>query len=74
MERKFGDMFLHKKDDPLCETPNKVLIEKWKDAIPQASALIQQYFDELKAWVVNQKTENELFRYNFSGIITTEET
>lgn len=74
MERKFGDMFLHKKDDLLCETPNKVLIEKWKDAIPQASALIQQYFDELKAWVVNQKTENELFRYNFSGIITTEET
>ena len=73
MERKFGDMFLHKKDDPLCETPNKTLTEKLKTAIPKASALIQAYFHNLKAWVKNKKSEHELFRYNFSGIITTEE-
>ena len=73
MERKFGDMFLHKKDDPLCETPNKVLIEKFKDAVPKASALIQEYFDKLQAWVKNKATENEILRYNFSGIITTED-
>ena len=73
MERKFGDMFLHKKDDPLCVEINVVLLEKFHTAIPQAAALIPQYFQNLQAWVENQKSENELLRYDFSGIITTEE-
>lgn len=73
MERKFGDMFLHKKDDPLCVEINVVLLEKFHTVIPQAAALIPQYFQNLQAWVENQKSENELLRYDFSGIITTEE-
>lgn len=72
MERKFGDMFLHKKDDPLCVETNAVLIEKFHAAIPQAAELLQQYFENLRVWVENQKSENELFRYDFSGIIKTE--
>jgi hypothetical protein len=66
MERKFGDMFLHKKDDPLCEEPNQVLIEKLYAAIPQAVALIPEFFE-------NGAQTNELFRYNFSGMIKTED-
>ena len=69
VERKFGDMFLHKKDDPLCEQINVDLFEKFQNAIPQASALIQAYFDNISAWVQTQQTNQDLFRYNFSGII-----
>ena len=72
MERKFGDMFLHKKDDPLCEEPNKALTEKFRGAISKASALIQAYFENARAWVQNKTSDNELFRYNFSGIIKEE--
>ena len=73
MERKFGDMFLHKKDDPLCVETNAVLLEKFRMAIPQATALVQEYFQNLHVWVEKNQSENELFRYDFSGIIKTEE-
>ncbi len=73
MEKKFGDMFLHKKDDPLCVEINEVLLGKFQDAIPQASALIQEYFENLRVWVEEKRTANKLFRYDFSGIIHTEE-
>ena len=72
-ERQFGDMFLHKKDDPLCAETNKVLMEKWQNAIPQAVTLIDNYFTHLPEWVENQKLDMELFRYDFSGIIKTED-
>lgn len=65
MERKFGDMFLHKKDDPLCKEINEVLYEKWQTGIPVAAAIIGEYFSDNNAG----KTESELFRYDFSGII-----
>ena len=73
MERQFGDMFLHKKDDPLCVETNQYLIDNFHSAIPKAAALIPQYFENMRVWVENGRTENELFRYDFSGIITTEE-
>lgn len=73
MERKFGDMFLHKKDDPLCVEPNQVLIEKWQNAIPQAAATIESFFTHLPEWVQTKKINLDLFRYNFSGIIKTED-
>jgi hypothetical protein len=73
MERKFGDMFLHKQDDPLCVEINQTLMEKFHSAIPQASALIQDYFHNIHAWVESQQSNQPLFRYNFSGIIQTEE-
>ena len=66
MERKFGDMFLHRKDDPLCKEINEVLYEKFQQALPSAKDLIEEFFTK-------ETLENELFRYNFSGIITTEE-
>jgi hypothetical protein len=73
MERKFGDMFLHKKDDPLCEEPNLVLTEKLDKAIPQAVALIPEFFENASSLIENGTLTNELFRYNFSGIIKTED-
>ncbi len=69
MDRKFGDMFLHKKDDPLCVEINEVLMQKWQDAVPQAAAIIEGYFGRLTEWIETQNVNMELFRYNFSGII-----
>ena len=63
MERKFGDMFLHKKDEPLCKQTNLDLIEKWQTGIPVAREIVETFFG------ADNPTQNELFRYNFSGII-----
>ena len=71
MERKFGDMFLHKKDDPLCVTPNKVLQEKFAEALPVASAIISAYFG--KGLDGNDPLFDKYFRYDFSGNLHTEE-
>lgn len=72
-ERQFGDMFLHKKDDPLCVEHNAVLWEKWQNAIPKAKEVIETYFERLTEWVQTKKINMELFRYNFGGIINTKE-
>ena len=63
MERAFGDMFLHRKDDPLCVEINEVLFEKWQAGIPVAVQIIQAFLN------ADEPTQNELFRCNFSGII-----
>ena len=73
MDKKFGDMFLHKKDDPLCEETNAELMKRFNSAVLQAAMLIQQYFDNLPAFVESQTIQHELFRYDFSGILKTEE-
>ena len=73
MDKKFGDMFLHKKDDPLCVETNAELIKRFNGAVLQAAMLIQQYFDNLPAFVESQTIQNELFRYDFSGILKTKE-
>ena len=51
---------------------NEVLFEKWQNAVPQATALIENYFGRLTEWIETQKIDIELFRYNFSGIIKEE--
>jgi hypothetical protein len=68
MERKFGDMFLHKKDDPLCVETNQVLVELWKEGIPKAAKLIQDYFENLPSFAQSGALQNELFRCDFGGI------
>ncbi len=72
MERKFGDMFVHKKDDPLCKEICEVLYEKFEKAIPLGASLIEEYFSALPTLVQTGKL-NEIFRYNYSGIKITEE-
>ncbi len=67
MERKFGDMFIHKKDDPRCAHHNLVLEEKLQNAIPVGANLIENYFSHLDELCKGRQNE-ELFRYNYSGI------
>ncbi len=73
MERQFGDMFIHKKDDPHFAPLLDTLKEQFISAIPKATKLIRQFFENLPAFLKTGKLDNELFRYNFSGIIPTEE-
>jgi len=72
MERKFGDMFIHKKDDPLCEEINQVLFGKFESAISIATAQINEYFSNLST-LLQKRQLDEIFRYNYSGIKITEE-
>ena len=69
MDRKFGDMFLHKKDDPLCVDANQVLVELWNEGIPMAVTLIKDYFENLHSFAQSGATQNELFRCDFSGMV-----
>ena len=73
MDKKFGDMFLHKKDDPLCVETNAELMKRFNGAVLQAAMIIPQYFENLRTSVENQTIQHELFRYDFSGILKTEE-
>ena len=66
MEHKFGDMFLHKKDDPACADWNEVLYRDYLTAIPKATALIEEYFSTLPTIVKNGEI-NEFFRNNYTG-------
>ncbi len=69
MERKFGDMFLHKKDDRLCETPNKVLFEKFDEAKRVATEIIGTYFQNLQLKTgLSSPLFDKYFRFDFSGI------
>ena len=67
-ERKFGDMFMHKKDDPRFAGMGETLYKKFEEAIPKASALIVEYFNGLPD-AVKSGLSNEIYRYNYSGII-----
>lgn len=68
MNKKFGDMFLHKKDDPRCEELLPVLGEKFNAAIPKANAIITAFFENAEGHVRNESLNDEFFRYNYSGI------
>lgn len=72
LERKFGDMFLHKKDEAYCTNTNEVLLGKFNAAVPKAAELIEEYFSSLPH-AVKKQTLNEIFRYNYSGIKITKE-
>ena len=73
LEKKFGDMFLHKEDDPLCVATNASLTKKINGSILEGAMVIQQYFENLRLTVETNHIRHELFRYNFSGIVKTEE-
>lgn len=72
---KFGDMFMHKKDDPRCEGLLEDLYEKLVQAVPATAKRIENYFNGLGKTVENGVMEEEIFRCNYSGVkyIVTEE-
>ena len=74
MERKFGDMFLHKKDDTRFDGMGKVLLEKSNAAIEKAAALITEFMDNVDQTAECGALHNETYQYNYSGILAKENT
>ncbi|MBQ9729729.1 MAG: zinc dependent phospholipase C family protein [Clostridia bacterium] len=66
MDRKFGDMFLHKKDDPRCSECNVVLAQNMKNAVEPTAALVQEYFENLNQIAENGEM-NKIFNKDFTG-------
>ncbi len=68
MNKSFGEMFLHKKQDPRCIPLWEGLNQSFNEAIPRASAAIVEFFDSLSTTVEKNSLENEFYHYNYSGI------
>lgn len=66
LDRKFGDMFLHKKDDPRCADCNVVLAENMKKAVEPTAALVQEYFENL-GQIAESGELNKIFDKDFTG-------
>ena len=69
LERKFGDMFLHKKDDPRFQGLGEDLEVLWQNAVPKAAEIITSFFENIDATLENGKIQDDVFRHNYSGLI-----
>ena len=65
--KKFGDMFIHKKDDPRFEPLWETLNEKFNEAVPRASGIITDFFENIQQHVEKNTLANDIFRYDYSG-------
>ena len=66
LNKKFGSMFLHKKDDPKCEEAVKTLMEKWQETQPIAARVIEEYFTDLGKNAESGKLP-PIFQYIYTG-------
>ncbi len=64
MNKTFGEMFLHKKEDERCKDLLPLLHERFNEAKAKAAEKITAFFDGLKLAIRN----DEFYRYNYSGI------
>lgn len=66
-DKKFGDMCIHKKDDPLFEPLADTLMKKFDEAVPKATAVITEFFGNIRQSVESNTLANDMFRYDYSG-------
>ena len=74
LERKFGDMFLHKKDDPRFQGLGDELETLWQNAVPKAAEIITSFFENMDATLENGSIQDDVFRHNYSGLIENPST
>ncbi len=67
MNKTFGEMFIHKKDDGRCQALLPVLGEKFNQALLLASAVIVDFFENLPSFVQKGSLENNFYRFDYSG-------
>ena len=72
-QKSFGDMFLDKKDNALCAPLMQKLDDLYNEAIATANAVITEFFANTKTSVENHTLTNDIFRYNYGGIIPQED-
>lgn len=58
MDRKFGDMFLHKKDDPACKDCNVELTALLENAVSWAAEQVEAYFSSLEEIATTGKMDD----------------
>lgn len=68
MNRSFGDMFLHKKEDRRCAELLPKLSEQFNEAIPLAQEIICDFFENLPDLVAENSLKKDFFRCNYSGV------
>ena len=73
MTTPFGDMFLHKSEDERCLPLWETLDCLYDEAIATACAVITEFFATAKDSVQNNILTNDIFRYNYGGILPQEE-
>lgn len=66
LNKKFGSMFLHKKDDPRCKKTVEILAEKWQEALPFAAKIVEEYFNDLSKNVENGELD-PVFTHTYKG-------
>ncbi len=67
MNKTFGEMFLHKKDDPRCQTLLSRLEERFNVAVQKASEIIPVFFERLPNRVERSSLDDNFYRYDYSG-------
>lgn len=67
-ENSFGDMFIHKKDDPRAAALLPTLDKLFDEAVARANTVITEFFENIQSSAQNNTLTNEIFRYNYSGI------
>ena len=68
MNKTFGDMFIHKKDNPRCAPLWDTLDALFNEAIARANEVITGFFGNIENSVQNNTLTNDIFRYNYSGL------
>lgn len=66
MDRKFGDMFLRKKDDTRCAECNLRLENALQTAVDFTAALAEEYFSRLRTIAQGEKLNN-FFEHDYTG-------
>ena len=72
VNKTFGEMFIHKKDDECCTPLWETLDGLYSQALATANTVITEFFANIENSVKNNTLTNDIFRYNYSGIIPTE--
>ena len=67
-KNSFGDMFIHKKDDPRASVLLPTLDKLFNEAVVRANTVITEFFENIQSSAKNNTLTNEIFRYNYSGI------
>ncbi len=66
LNKKFGSMFLYKKDDPRCEQAVIAMAKAFEETLPIAAKIVEEYFNDLAKNVESGKLPS-IFQYIYTG-------
>lgn len=66
LNKKFGSMFLYKKDDPRCTQAVQTMAKAWEETLPIAAKIVEEYFNDLAKNVESGKLPS-IFQYIYTG-------